>query len=87
MKIATSIPNEVFLETESLAKRMGVSKSELLRRALSAYLEACDAKSIDCPPDNDRIREVLNEVYTQVDSGVEEVLAKMQWASLPKEGW
>ena len=87
MKIATSIPDEVFWEAESLAKRMGVSKSELLRRALAAYLYAWDAKGHDADSAGDRVREILDEVYSQQDSSVAEALSKMQWASLPKENW
>jgi metal-responsive CopG/Arc/MetJ family transcriptional regulator len=38
MKIAVSVPNEVFERAEGLAKRLEVSRSELYSRALREYL-------------------------------------------------
>ena len=38
MKIAVSVPNEVFERAERLVKRLGVSRSELYTRALREYL-------------------------------------------------
>jgi len=38
MKIAVSVPNEVFDRAERLAKRLEVSRSELYSRALREYL-------------------------------------------------
>ncbi len=38
MKVAVSIPDEVFAETEELAKRLGTSRSEIYSRALSEFL-------------------------------------------------
>jgi len=38
MKIAISVPDEVFARAERLAKRLQVSRSELYSRALREYL-------------------------------------------------
>ncbi|MCH8870466.1 MAG: CopG family transcriptional regulator [Chloroflexi bacterium] len=78
MKTAISIPDSVFHAAESLAKRLGISRSELFRRAVDAYI------------DNHKfggVREALDDVYSQEQSGVDEALNRMQSASLPKEDW
>lgn len=72
------------MEAESLAKRMGISRSELLRQALVVYIKAKSAAVVHDP---DNVRERLNEVYYHESSEIDEVLLKMQWASLPKEEW
>jgi metal-responsive CopG/Arc/MetJ family transcriptional regulator len=38
MKVAVSIPDDVFEETESLAKRLKASRSEIYSRALAEFL-------------------------------------------------
>jgi metal-responsive CopG/Arc/MetJ family transcriptional regulator len=78
MKTAVSIPDPIFHAAESLAKRLGISRSELVSRALEAYLEAHQ---------HDRVREALDAIYSQASSSLDETLAHMQWASLPKEDW
>ena len=78
MKTAVSIPDSVFQAAESLAKRLGVSRSQLFAQALEAYIESHKHR---------KVREALDEVYTQESSTVDEALAQMQWASLPQEDW
>ena len=78
VKTAISIPDSVFHIAESLAKRMGVSRSELFRHALENYIEAHG---------HDRVREALDAVYAEESSDIDEALAEMQWASLSKEDW
>lgn len=84
LRIETSVTNDVLLEAESLAKRMGVSKSELFRQALVAFIKA---KSAIETMDSNKVRERLDEVYSQESSEIDEALLKMQWVSLPKEDW
>jgi metal-responsive CopG/Arc/MetJ family transcriptional regulator len=55
-----------------------MSRSELFAHALEAYLEAHQ---------HDSLREALDAIYSQESSHLEETLAQMQWASLPKENW
>jgi antitoxin MazE6 len=78
MKTAVSIPDPIFHAAESLAKRLGMSRSELFAQALAAYLEAHQ---------HDSVREALDALYNQASSSLDETLASMQWASLPKEDW
>jgi metal-responsive CopG/Arc/MetJ family transcriptional regulator len=78
MKTAVSIPDPIFHAAEALAKRLGLSRSELFSRALEAYLEAHQ---------HDRVREALDAIYRQEASRLDATLAQMQWASLPKEEW
>lgn len=78
MKTAVSIPDPVFHGAESLAKRLGISRSELFSRALEAYIEAHK---------HDRLREALDAIYAEESSSLDQALAQMQWTSLPKEEW
>ena len=78
MKTAVSIADPLFHAAESLAKRVGMSRSELFSRALEAYIEAHR---------HDRVREALDEVYAEESSGLDESLARMQWSSIRKEDW
>lgn len=77
MKTAVSIPDPLFYAAESLAKRLGMPRSELVSRALEAYIEAHI---------HYKVREALDEVYAEESSGLEEPLASMQWASLYSRG-
>lgn len=87
MKIETSIPDEVFWKAETLAKRLGITKGELFCRALSDYIQSCEAAVQDSGSADDFVREALDAVYSREDSGVDDVLAKMQWMSLTRENW
>jgi metal-responsive CopG/Arc/MetJ family transcriptional regulator len=78
MKTAISIPDAVFHAAESLAKRLGMSRSELFSRAVEAYIEAHK---------HDSLREALDAVYTEESSGLDQALAQMQWTSLPQDDW
>jgi len=78
MKTAVSIPDPIFHAAESLAKRLGMSRSELFAQALAAYLEAHQ---------HDSVREALDAIYSQEASHLVATLARMQWVSLPKEDW
>ena len=78
MKTAISIPDPVFQSAESLARRMGISRSELFCRAVEGYIEEHKY---------DRVRETLDAVYAEEPSGIDDALAEMQRASLPKEDW
>ena len=70
-----------------MAERLGVSRSELLRQALRAYINSARDKGTRDPADAESVREALDKIYAGKDSRVDERLAGMQWASLPKESW
>ena len=72
------MPDTVFDEAESLAKRMAVSRSELFRRAVEAYIEAHR---------HDRLREALDAIYSKESSAIDEALAEMQAVSVGREDW
>lgn len=59
MKTAVSIPDHVFERAESVAQRLGVSRSELYAIALRAYLEHHDAVAQ---------RQALDELYASESS-------------------
>jgi len=80
MKTAISIPDDLFLLAEQAAKRLGLSRSELYRRAIGAFLQR----------NNDKlITDALNQVYDeQVNQGhLDPSLLQMQSASLEQEEW
>lgn len=78
MKTAVSIPDPVFEEADQLAKKMGVSRSELYASAIQAYVQAHRA---------DDITEALNRVYSEEDSSLDPVLATLQARALSRDGW
>lgn len=78
MKTAISIPEPIFEEAEGLAKRLGMSRSELYATAVAQFVEAYREEAIIS---------ALNEVYAENDSGVDPVLNQLQWLALPYEEW
>jgi len=78
MKSDISIPNSIYRAAEELAKKMGVSLSELYTAALHAYL---------AEHQKENITETLNEVYADESSTLESELVKMQVMSLEGEEW
>ena len=79
MKIAISIPDQVFNTAEKLARRLGLSRSELYVRAISSYVEEHN---------HQKVTEFLNEVYGNTDhEDLEEGFKKAQMKSIDKEKW
>ena len=80
MKIAVSIPDDLFLNAEQVTKHLGLSRSELYRRALAAFLRQHDEQAVT---------EALNEVYgPDPDAGrLDPVLERMQIANVSHERW
>ncbi len=78
MKTAISIPDQVFQTGETLAKHLGLSRSELYTQALRAFIAAHDRQ---------HITDALNQVYEQEQSELDPVVAQMQFTSLPREDW
>ncbi len=80
MKTAISIPDPLFTAAERLAKRLGISRSELFQQAVRALLEERE---------DEQITEALDAVYgAGVDDGVlEPVLERLQAGSLQPEEW
>lgn len=78
MKTAISLPDPIFEEAESLARRLGISRSELYTNALKAYLQKYN---------REQILSKLNQVYSEESSELDPVLEKIQFMSLPSENW
>lgn len=83
MKTAVSVPDDLFERAERVAARLKVSRSELYARALAAYL---------VEHEGDRIRQTIDHILRDRAPTVDEVLARMQSASLgadegPLESW
>ena len=78
MKTAISIPDRVFDDAETLARRLGMSRSALYSKAVEAYLSAHRATGV---------RETLDHLYTTERSELDESMARLQTASLPEEEW
>lgn len=78
MKAAISLPDPLFEAADELAKRLGVSRSELFAAAVEAYLK------------NHRhagVTEKLNEIYGQEESSLDPVMTAIQAASLHRDKW
>jgi len=78
MKTAVSIPDKVFRSADSLAKRLGVSRSNLYATALTEFL---------AQQQHLMVKERLDEVYGKQESAPESGLVDLQVKSLPPEEW
>ena len=78
MKTAISVPDPIFEEAEELARRLGMSRSQLYATAVSHFVEAHREEAIIA---------ALNELYATEDSAVDPVLQQLQALALPYEEW
>ena len=79
MKTAISLPDDLFEAAERVAKRLGLSRSELYQRALAKFIESQNRAAITAK---------LDEVYSSTETcGLDPVLEGMQRASLAREDW
>lgn len=78
MKTDISIPNTVFHAAEKLAKKMGISLSDLYAAALTSYVTEHA---------NENITDTLDRVYNSQNSTIEPELIKMQVAAFEGEQW
>ncbi len=78
MKTAISLPDDLFRHGDVLAKRLGVSRSELYARALEEYVAKHRA---------DQVTKRLNAVYGTASSRVDPKLARAQRRTLRPEKW
>jgi metal-responsive CopG/Arc/MetJ family transcriptional regulator len=78
MKTAISIPDDIFHSAEQLARRLGVSRSELYVQALKSYLQAHY---------EDNVTDTLNTIYGDTSDSLDPVLQSVQTRSLPKDDW
>jgi metal-responsive CopG/Arc/MetJ family transcriptional regulator len=78
MKTAISIPDEIYQSADQLAKRLGMSRSELYSKAVSIFINAHQ---------NEAVTKALDQIYEKEKSGIDPVINVMQLKSLPKEEW
>jgi len=78
MKTAISLPDEIFEQAEILVKRLGVSRSELYRRALEEYL----ARHV-----SDRITLALDRLSDEVDTRPEAFVSEAGRRALDRSEW
>ena len=78
MKTAISIPDDIFQSAEQLARRLGVSRSELYVQALKSYIEEHHEEGVT---------DALNTLYEDIHAQLDPVLQRMQTRSLPQDDW
>jgi antitoxin MazE6 len=78
MKVAVSIPEDLFDSAETLGKRLGVSRSRLYATALGEFLAKHQSRKT-----TDR----LNRVYGTEDSRLQKPLRRLQARSIGGESW
>ena len=78
MKTAISIPDPIFRAADRLAKRKGLSRSELYARAVAAMLRQEDEAEVTAQ---------LNRVCQGADSRLEPGLSGLPSKILEREDW
>jgi hypothetical protein len=78
MKVAISIPDEVFSEGEALAKQFGTSRSELYRRALGEFI----GRHAEAP-----VTRAMNEAIDAIGAGQDDFIAAASRHVLRKVDW
>lgn len=81
MKTAISLPDHLFLAADRLARRLGITRSELYQRALTTYVERHDDAVVTA---------ALDEVYTKLseeEGRLDPALAELQRRGLDQEKW
>jgi metal-responsive CopG/Arc/MetJ family transcriptional regulator len=78
VKIAVSLPDDLFRATDDLARRRSLSRSALVAEALREYVRRHAWTGV---------REALDAVYAGRESPLDADLAAAQRERLPDEGW
>jgi metal-responsive CopG/Arc/MetJ family transcriptional regulator len=78
MKVALSIPDELFESAEAVCKRLGISRSRLYATALAEYVAKHRGR---------RTTERLDAVYAALDSRLDSGTRRLQKRSIPSESW
>jgi metal-responsive CopG/Arc/MetJ family transcriptional regulator len=78
MKVALSIPDDLFQSAESLGKRLGVSRSRLYATALADFLAKHRGR---------KITERLNAVYAVESGGLDSRVRRAQSRSVEPDSW
>lgn len=78
MKTAISVPEDVFQLSESLAKKLKVSRSKIFAMGVKKLAEEYD---------DDQITRKLDEFYVKEPAEIDPVVTKIAMMSLPKDEW
>jgi metal-responsive CopG/Arc/MetJ family transcriptional regulator len=78
MKTAISLPDELFSAADSLADRLGVSRSELYATALAEFLAKHDESEITAR---------LDRLYATEPSSLDVAFHRAQRQSLGRDEW
>lgn len=78
MKVALSIPDDLFETAETVGKRLGVTRSRLYATALAEFLSKHRGR---------KITERLNTVYATEESRLEPGVRRLQRRSLERKAW
>ena len=78
MKVALSIPDELFESAETLAKRLGVTRSRLYATALADYVAKHRGS---------KTTERLNAVYATEQERVDPAVRRAQRRSIERNAW
>ena len=78
MKVALSIPDDLFESAETLGKRLGVSRSRLYATALADFVAKHQTRKVTAR---------LDAVYVTEESRLDTSVRRAQARSLPPETW
>ena len=78
MKIAVSIPNDIFEDAEQLADRLGTSRSQLYTRALAEFVARHD---------DDRVTAAMNAVVDEVGTALDDFTREAANRALRRVEW
>lgn len=78
MKIAISVPDEVFEAGEHLAQQLKLSRSQLYSDALAAYLSERGAAAVTAK---------LNAIYGKENSSLDRSFARAQSQAIADDTW
>jgi metal-responsive CopG/Arc/MetJ family transcriptional regulator len=78
MKVALSIPDDLFEKAETVSRRLRVSRSRLYATALAEFLAKHHGRKV-----TDR----LNEVYGAEESRLAPDVRRLQRRALEREAW
>lgn len=78
MKTAISVPDPIFASADALAKRLGISRSQLYATAVAEYVAKFQAT---------KVTERLDAVYAKETSRLEPKLARAQRRALKRAEW
>lgn len=75
MKTAISLPDQLFIDADEAAKRLGISRSQLYAAALAKYLATLHGAEVTAR---------LNEVYQTAEGRPEPSLTALQSRGMPR---